>query len=229
MGLSASVQKGATQPVIALIHLKDSSNPMNKKKVLIVDEHPITRLALRAWLKEHDFSVVAEASNGVEAMQCIHEHSPHIIILELDIPRLSGFVIIDRIKLLELPIKVIVFSAQHSRLSIINCIQAGADGFVSKTQELEALLEALHTVRSGSTFYPDGIQPSQYAAATPADPMERLSWRERQVLRLLTQGLSNKQVADRMQLSSKTISTFKTRSLKKLNASSLMELINRTN
>lgn len=197
------------------------------KKVLIVEEHPITRLALTMWLKDNHFTVVAEASNGVDAMQCIHQHTPHIVILELDLPRLSGFVIIDRIKLLELPIKIIVFSAQTSRFSIINCVQAGADGFVSKAQELEVLLQALHTVRSGLTFFPDWVQSSQRTSSC-ADPMDLLSWRERQVLRLLTQGLSNKQVAARMQLSSKTISTFKSRSLKKLNASSLLELLNRT-
>ncbi|MCP1489903.1 two-component system response regulator EvgA [Pseudomonas fluorescens] len=196
-------------------------------KVLLVDEHPILHLALTLWLQENDFKVVAEARNGVEAMQCIHKYNPHIIILELDIPRLSGFVIIDRIKLLELPIKVIVFSAQDSRFSIINCVQAGAHGFVSKSEELEVLLKALHAVRSDSKFYPDWVQPDR-RSATPTDPMELLSWRERQVLRLLTQGLSNKQVAERMQLSSKTISTFKTRLLKKLNVNSLLELIHRT-
>jgi len=197
------------------------------KKVLIVEEHPITRLALTMWLKDNHFTVVAEASDGVEAMQCIHQHAPHIVILELDLPSLSGFVIIDRIKLLELPIKVIVFSAQASRFSVINCVQAGADGFVSKTQEPEVLLRALQAVESGLTFFPEWVQPSQRTSAF-ADPMDLLSWRERQVLRLLTQGLSNKQVAARMQLSSKTISTFKSRSLKKLNAGSLMELLNRT-
>lgn len=193
--------------------------------VLLVDEHPIMRMALSRWLKQNNFRIVAQASNGLEAMQFIHKHEPHIIILDVDIPRVSGYVIIDRIRLLELPIKVIVFSAQNSRLGIIDCAEAGAHGFVSKSEDPHVLIAAIRAVQSGEKFFPVWVRRDQREGEAP---MERLSWRERQVLQLLRQGLSNKQVADRLELSNKTISTFKTRVLKKLNATSLVELISRT-
>ncbi|MDI2145896.1 response regulator transcription factor [Pseudomonas sp. ITA] len=195
-------------------------------KVLLVDEHPIIRLALANWLEANGLKVVAETGKGIEAMQLMYKHEPDLLVLEIDIPDLNGFVIIERIKLLELPIKIVVFSAQDSRLSIIDCAQVGACGFVSKTQDPDVLLKAIRTVQAGQKFFPAWMQSMQHVAVSN-DPMERLSWRERQVVQLLKQGFSNRQIADRMQLSSKTISTFKTRSLKKLNANSLVELVNR--
>ncbi|MFJ2714379.1 response regulator [Pseudomonas sp. NPDC087346] len=198
-----------------------------ENKVLIVDEHPVMSLALTSWLKQHGFNVVAQACNGIEAMQFISEHKPHVVLMEIDIPCLNGFVVIERIRLLDMPVKTIVFSAQNSRFVIINCVLAGAYGFVSKTEDGNVLLSAIRTVQSGLKYYPDWVQQEGRLNVT-GDPMGRLSSRERQVLQLLTQGLSNNQVAARMQLSCKTTSTFKVRALKKLNANTLMDLLNRT-
>ncbi|WP_130908165.1 response regulator transcription factor [Pseudomonas sp. Sample_16] len=203
---------------------KSRRKPTNNK-VLIVDEHPLIRLALHTCLSRHGLERIAEARDGREAIRYIHQHEPDLMITELDLPTLSGLVVLEHIKQLALPIKTLVFSAHTSRLSIMNCALAGAHGFVSKAQEVSALSMALLRVRNGETFYPDWVERER--AQSVDDPMRGLSVRERQVLQLLSEGMSNMQVAERMQLSDKTVSTFKTRSLRKLNAKSVVEIVHR--
>ncbi|MFJ3372920.1 response regulator [Pseudomonas sp. NPDC086251] len=203
----------------------ETRNTPTNNKVLIVDEHPIIRSALHTCVSQHGLEGIAEARDGREAIRHLHQHEPELMIIELDLPALSGLVVLEHIKLLKLPIKTLVFSAHTSRLSILNCVFAGAHGFVSKGEDLSALSMALQRVKSGETFYPDWVQQDQNLGAE--DPMTVLSGRERQVLQLLSEGLSNIQVAERMQLSDKTISTFKTRSLRKLNAKSVVEIVHR--
>jgi two-component system response regulator EvgA len=193
-------------------------------KVLVVDEHPVIRLALRTWLAERGFEVVAETGDGKEAMQFIHRYEPQIIMLEPDTPTLSGFTIMERIRLLELPIKVVVFSAQNSSFFINNCVDSGAHAFVSKTQTKDALFAALRAVSAGRRSFPDGVRLPTGSEKSD-DPIRNLTGREQQVLHLLTQGLRNNQIAKRMQLSDKTISTYKARLLQKLNAPNVLELI----
>lgn len=205
--------------------LNSVSGKKMDNNVLIVDEHPLIRLALHTCLLQHGLEVVAEARDGREAIRSLHRHEPNLLIIELDLPALSGLVVLEHIKMLNMPVRTLVFSAHASRLSILNCALSGAHGFVSKTEDLSVLLKAVQAVQTEQTFYPDWVQKEINLDLD--DPMRCLSVRERQVLQLLSEGMSNLQVAERMQLSDKTISTFKTRSLRKLNAKSVVEVVHR--
>ncbi len=107
------------------------------------------------------------------------------------------------------------------------CIQAGASGFVSKQEDLTEVLGALRAVLSGYSYFPNitSMQRNQSNRLGEADKLAKLSGREMMVLQQLANGLSNKEIADRMLLSNKTISTYKTRLLEKLNARTLVDLI----
>lgn len=199
-------------------------------KVLIVDDHPVVRLAVRMLIERHGYEVVAETDNGVDALQLAREHKPDITILDIGIPRLDGLEVISRLSapLHALPGKVLVLTSQTPGHFAGRCMQSGAAGYVCKEQNLTELLSAIKAVLSGYSYFPCQALHSvraNMANASEADMVARLSGREMTVLQQLAKGKSNKEIAEGMFLSNKTVSTYKTRLLAKLNARSLVDLI----
>jgi len=199
-------------------------------RVLIVDYHPVVRLAVRMLMERHGYEVVAETDNGVDALQLAREHKPDIVILDIRIPRLGGLEVIHRLTapIHAPPVKVLVLTSQTPGHFSGRCMQSGAAGYVCKEQNLTELLSAIRAVLSGYSYFPNQALHSvraDMANASEADMVERLSGREMMVLQQLAQGRSNKEIAEGMCLSNKTVSTYKTRLLSKLNARSLVDLI----
>lgn len=197
-------------------------------KVLIVDDHPVIRLAVRLLMERHGYEVVAETDNGVDALQLARDHESDIVILDIGIPKLDGLEVIGRLTVSEPQLKVLVLTSQAPGHFSMRCMQAGAAGYVCKQQDLTELLSAIKAVLSGYSYFPNQALHSVRASlgnATEADMVDRLSGREMMVLQQLAKGKSNKEIADGMFLSNKTVSTYKTRLLQKLNARSLVDLI----
>ncbi|QXH55611.1 response regulator transcription factor [Pseudomonas maumuensis] len=197
-------------------------------KVLIVDDHPVIRLAVRMLMERHGYEVVAESDNGVDALQLTREYLPDIVILDIGIPKLDGLEVIARMTLASPATKVLVLTSQAPGHFSMRCMQAGAAGYVCKQQELTELLSAIKAVLSGYSYFPNQALHkgrSGTGGATEMEMVERLSGREMMVLQQLARGKSNKEIADSMFLSNKTVSTYKTRLLLKLNARSLVDLI----
>ncbi|AIN59879.1 MULTISPECIES: response regulator transcription factor [Pseudomonas] len=197
-------------------------------KVLIVDDHPVIRLAVRMLMERHGYEVVAESDNGVDALQLTREYLPDIVILDIGIPKLDGLEVIARMTLASPASKVLVLTSQAPGHFSMRCMQAGAAGYVCKQQELTELLSAIKAVLSGYSYFPNQALHkgrSGTGGATEMEMVERLSGREMMVLQQLARGKSNKEIADSMFLSNKTVSTYKTRLLLKLNARSLVDLI----
>lgn len=196
--------------------------------VLIVDDHPVIRLAVRLLLEKDGYSIVGETDNGVDALHLARELIPDLVVLDIGIPRLDGLEVIARLDALGLPLRVLVLTAQPGHLFALRCLQAGAAGFVCKQEDLGELLGAAKAVLAGYSYFPRETLTTVRRSDALVDDRERvssLSDREVMVLRQLASGLSNKQIGDSMLLSNKTISTYKTRLLQKLNATSLVELI----
>lgn len=196
--------------------------------VLVVDDHPMIRLAVRLLLERDGYSIVGETDNGVDALHLAREFTPDLVVLDIGIPRLDGLEVIARLDALGLPLRVLVLTAQPGHLFALRCLQAGAAGFVCKQEDLGELLGAAKAVLAGYSYFPRETLISVRRSDALADDRERvssLSDREVMVLRQLASGLSNKQIGDSMLLSNKTISTYKTRLLQKLNATSLVDLI----
>jgi len=196
-------------------------------KVLIVDDHPVIRLAVRMLMERHGYDVVGETDNGVAALQLTRQHLPDIVVLDIGIPKLDGLEVIARMASFSPGSKVLVLTSQAPGNFSMRCMQAGAAGYVCKQQELTELLSAIKAVLSGYSYFPNqALHASRgKGGGSEADMVNRLSAREMTVLQQLARGRSNKEIADSMFLSNKTISTYKSRLLLQRNARSLVDLI----
>lgn len=196
-------------------------------KVLIVDDHPAIRLAVRLLLERDGFTIVGEADNGVEALHIARQQVPDLVVLDIGIPKIDGLEVISRLKSLELGIKVLVLTRQSPEQFAPRCLQAGAMGFVSKKENLNELTQAAKAVLAGYIHFPTGALTSVRKGGVDDEMsmLESLSDREMTVLQYLASGMTNKAIAEQLFLSEKTVSTYKSRLLLKLNAHSLADLI----
>ncbi len=194
--------------------------------VLIVDDHPVIRLAVRILLEKHDMHVVGEADNGLDAVRLVRDLTPQVVILDIGIPKLDGFTTISRIKALNVRSEILILTSQPADSVCRRCIQLGARGFVNKEEDLGSLVTAIKAVDAGYTFFPplsfDSVHPMEQL--TELEQIHQLTDREVTVLQYLAQGYSNKQIGEKLFLSNKTVSTYKTRLLHKLGLPSLVHL-----
>ncbi|MFM5865788.1 response regulator transcription factor [Aeromonas caviae] len=197
-------------------------------RIMIVDDHPVVRLAVRVLLEPQGYEIVGEADNGIEALRLAREQLPDVVILDIGIPRLDGLQVITRLRTMGSSVRVLVLTSLGTESIASRCMQAGASGFISKDEDLSDLAGAVKAVLSGYSFFPYemfGASPDGRGQQSEQRMLASLSNRELMVLQQLAQGLTNKQIADAMMLSNKTISTYKTRLLQKLNAKSLVALL----
>lgn len=198
-----------------------------KRKILIVDDHPVVVLALKIILEQSGFEVIAETNNGVDALKLMKDLSPDAVILDIGIPQLDGLEVIERSRKLSKCPPILVLTAQPSEHFISRCIQAGASGFVSKQKDMNEVTGALKAIITGHSYFPIISNNNMISKSNQdeAELVKKLSTREMVVLQQLAIGLSNKEIAEQMLLSNKTISTYKTRLLDKLNAKNLVDII----
>jgi two-component system response regulator EvgA len=197
-------------------------------KVLLVDDHAVVRMAVGMILAREGHEIVGECDNGVDALTKAFELKPDAIVLDLDIPQLDGMAVIDRLRIGGSPAHVLVHTGLKSQAYAAQCMRAGAAAFLSKVDDPVEIATALQAVASGKTWFPIGtfssVRKSDFAQ-NDAQLLSGVSRRELKVLHGLAQGKSNKEIADDMLLSNKTVSTYKTRLMQKLNANTLLELI----
>ncbi|AVO60385.1 response regulator transcription factor [Pseudomonas chlororaphis] len=196
--------------------------------IIIVDDHPLIRLAIRTVLKPHEHNIVAEADNGADAVQLVRKHLPDLLILDLNIPNLDGFSVISHIKSAGLPIKTLVLTSSNSKNFALRCLQAGAAGFLCKNDNLNELANAVKAILSGYSYFPEDtistLQQNTNAACQESVLIAQLTDREITVLKLLASGMNNQKIADALLISHKTVSTYKVRLLKRFNVSNLVAL-----
>ncbi|MBY4840398.1 response regulator transcription factor [Pantoea sp. DY-15] len=198
------------------------------KKVIIVDDHPVIRFAVKMLLERNEMEVVAETNNGVDAIQKTRECLPDLVLLDIGLPKIDGFQVLERLRTLNLRLKILVLTSQSSSHFAQRCKQAGADGFVTKSDDMSELLDAIKMVMRGYSFFPQSTHSSldsTYSDQDDAGLLEQLSDRELSVLISIGKGMGNKQIGEQLLLSEKTISTYKHRLKQKLNAQSLIDLI----
>ncbi|URM46820.1 virulence factors two-component system response regulator BvgA [Bordetella pertussis CS] len=197
-------------------------------KVLIIDDHPVLRFAVRVLMEKEGFEVIGETDNGIDGLKIAREKIPNLVVLDIGIPKLDGLEVIARLQSLRLPLRVLVLTGQPPSLFARRCLNSGAAGFVCKHENLHEVINAAKAVMAGYTYFPSTTLSEMRMgdnAKSDSTLISVLSNRELTVLQLLAQGMSNKDIADSMFLSNKTVSTYKTRLLQKLNATSLVELI----
>ena len=200
---------------------------MKSESALIVDDHPVVCAAIKIVLKNEGFNEVQETSSGLEVLAMIRQHQPDLVILDLNLPGLDGLEVLARIKANNLDCRVLVFTSRDARFYQDRCLRAGAMAFVPKTNQLEQLHKAIQALRAGYTYFkalPDQFRPSNNLQLTEKQQIDQLSDRELSICVKLAQGQTNKAIAEDMHLSHKTVSTYKTRLMTKLDVGSAVRL-----
>lgn len=192
--------------------------------VLIVDDHPIVRLSLRMLLERERFRVVGELGNGSEVAQVARDLRPDVVILDIGLPGLDGMEVIKRLQGLESAPKIMVLTGQASDLYVRRCLDAGIGGFVTKGEDLEAVVFAMKALVKGYSTFPQ-MSVNSNSLGSEQERLSNLSNREMEVLRRLARGENNKNIGTCMNLSAKTISTYRGRIMEKLKTESLVEMV----
>ena len=191
------------------------------KKALHVEDHPVVRAAVSLVLEREGFKVIYEASSFGEALSILRENEIDLAIVDLSLSDGEGISLIERITASDWSCRVVVFTASNPSLFQQRCMLAGAMAYVAKDTDLSQLRKAVHAVKGGYTFF-------KQLSSGPQDPgqrsekamIDKLSTRELAVLRYLAQGMTNKAIAQRMNLSVKTTSTYTGRLVEKLGVKS---------
>jgi DNA-binding NarL/FixJ family response regulator len=206
----------------------------NEKTALIVDDHPLFREGVKTLIERTPhFRVVGEAGNGEEALALAKALKPDVVLLDLSLPDQSGVEVTRQIRTF-LPDTRIVIVSMHSRVEFITeAFQAGATGYVVKESATEKLVEGLEAVSKGEYFLDTSLSQKvvsklvkSSARASDLDSRYRsLTRREQEVLRLVVEGLSAKEIGDRLFISPKTVENHRTNIMNKLDIHSTMELV----
>lgn len=197
-------------------------------RVGIADDHPITRSALRAYLDEQEgIQVVAEASSGREAIDLVRTQAVDVLLLDLDMPGQSGIDALTMIKAKAEHVAVLVLSGYPEHQYAVPLIRNGASGYLNKACEPGEITVAIRRVAQGQRYITTVVAEllaSQVVTPTPGGLHEQLSARELQVFLKLAQGCSAGEVAAELSLSAKTVSTYRARLMRKLDARSNSDL-----
>ncbi|MFM8321271.1 MAG: response regulator [Chloroflexota bacterium] len=180
----------------------------NKIQVLIADDHPITRAGIRKFLERaDDIDVVAEASNGEEAIRLVKEHKPQVLLLDMEMPGRKGVEVAREILAIGLPVKILALSTYDDKQYIFGLLSAGAAGYLIKEEVPQTIVEAVRGVSRGETGWISRRVAAVITAWTTNDPSERsdLSERELEVLRQLVKGKTNQDIGVEMGISQKTV------------------------
>lgn len=196
------------------------------KKVLIVDDHPLICSAIRSALEGLGYETVGETADGVEALRMIESLKPDIVILDIGLEKMDGLSVLQRISREKLDTRVLVFTSQMKDTYATRCFHAGASGFVSKHEPIAQLIKAIKTIADGYVLFPRSAMPifSGNNQAGEAGDFQSLTDREIQILKLLAEGHSNRDIAAKLSLSSKTVSGHKVNLMTKLSVTSVVEL-----
>ena len=198
--------------------------------ILIIDDHPAFRMIVKLQLMQLlSVEEVIEADNGQTAVEMARQYKPDLVILDLDIPRISGLDVIPRLKLVHPSIRVMVLSGHDPATFAPRAMRSGVHGFVGKSQEMKEIMRGVEAVLAGYTVFP--VAPNGASIAPGVSPsgdegrIMLLSDKELVILQMLSKGLSNKAIGDALFISNKTVSSHKTRIMHKLGVKSLVELI----
>ncbi len=202
-----------------------------KIKILLVDDHQILRDGIRSILKGHrDIEVIGEASNGRTAIKLVDELKPDVVIMDISMPDMNGIDATKRIKEKHPDVKIIALSMHHDRQFLSEIFRAGASGYLIKDSAFDELEQAIRFVMDGKSYINPQIASLLIDSIIKQTPtpshhgLSLLTERERQVLQLIADGKSTKEIAAELKVSTKTVESHRRQVMGKLNIKSVAEL-----
>jgi two-component system nitrate/nitrite response regulator NarL len=206
-----------------------ATSAKRKIKVLIVDDHPVVRKGLQSCLARQDrLRVVGEAADGEEALIRSRELTPDVVLMDISMPKMNGLAVTEVLRKESPATKILILSVHNNKEYIFRIIQAGAHGYVSKEASPDELLDAIECVFEGETFFtPDIAQAALNQIVNNGGkegPFASLTGREREVLILIAEGQSNKEIANHLGIGVRTIETHRERIMRRLNIHSVAGL-----
>ncbi len=199
------------------------------KTVFIADSHPVVQVGITQMLTvDTGFEVIGTARTSSELFEKLENEKPDILMLEMDFPEINGIACLRKMKKDHPDVKVLMYSGQSEDVYAISSIRAGAQGYLSKSADLDYILAALEKISDGKMFITNELaQRLAFDEGTqkPRRLFRKLSTREIEVLKMLASGKRNKDVAQGLGLNEKTISTYKARLMKKLNVDNMVDLL----
>jgi len=190
-------------------------------KVLLADDHSIVRAGLRRIIEESgEIEVIAEASDGREAIQMVRESPPDVAVVDISMPEVDGLEVINQLQGINPNIPILILTMHEEGQYVVRAIEAGAMGYITKQSAPEQLVNAIRKIHAGSRYLTDeGAEALALRIAKGGSgtaPLDTLSMRELQVLRRLAMGQTNREIARSYHISIKTVDTYRARLLKKL-------------
>lgn len=202
---------------------------MEKIKVLMVDDHALMRDGIRALLSlSDDMEIIGEAADGWEALEKVQELSPDVVVMDIAMPNMDGLEATRRIKKKHPKVKVLVLTQYDNQEYILSAIKAGTDGYVPKKAAGSELASAIRAIYRGDSFlYPSAAAAliKDYLRQVVEEPYDRLTGREREILKLIAEGHTSREIAEMLFISLKTVLGHRTKIMQKLDIHNRTELI----
>ena len=212
---------------------------INKIKIALVDDHLLVRNGIKSLLEEEqDMLVIAEGSNGLEAIEIVEQHNPDILIIDVRMPEMNGIEAVGKLQnITSTKTKSIVLSMHDSEQYILESIKAGASGYLLKDTDKKEFIKAIHTVFNGEKYFSGDISNvivSNYLQSTSNAPKSEkpihevdpygLTKKEKLILSHILSGKTNSEISKILNNSKRTVETHRFNLMKKMNVKNLMEL-----
>jgi DNA-binding NarL/FixJ family response regulator len=203
-------------------------------RILLADDHDVVRRGLRMLLQEHaGWEICGEAMTGREAVDLAREMQPDVAIIDLMMPDLNGLGVTSQIRKVSERTLVLIFTMHHNETLIHGVLEAGARGYLLKTDAEQHVVTAVETLLRGQPYFSaqvsetvlEGFLRSGRHAAADSAVVPRLTPREREIIQLLAEGHRNKKIAQMLGISIKTVETHRTALMRKIGVKSIVELV----
>ncbi|CAM3592130.1 MULTISPECIES: two-component system response regulator NarL [Rahnella] len=204
-------------------------NDMTPSTILLIDDHPMLRNGVKQLIAlDTSLKVIGEASNGEQGVELAKQLDPDLILLDLNMPGMNGLDTLDSMRQTSLSGRIVVFSVSNHEDDVVTALKRGADGYLLKDMEPEDLLTALHNAAAGKMVLSEALTPVLAASLRESRPsgdrdIQSLTPRERDIIKLIAEGLPNKMIARRLNITESTVKVHVKHLLKKMKLKSRVE------
>lgn len=213
-----------------LVNQKSNGSPSGKVSVLLCDDHPLFLIGLKAYLeRQNGIKVVGETTDANELLKLAAKTKPQIVVMDMSSAKRTDFSVLKRLGEVCPEAKVIIITGYCDEVDLVKSIRAGVMGLVSKSSDPELIMKAVSSVSGGKPWVQREFTEklisiiSEPTIFPPVSPFQALSLREREILKLVAEGMSNKEIATRLHLSVQTVKVYLTRIFQKLRVRNRVE------